>query len=408
MFIYRVGDLTAREAARAEAEAQTAELAGPGRSARSDRLRDARPAGRAGRRRGPHPARREDQPDRAALDPGAPTRRSRRSQLESIEPKQPSENKQYPETRAEVRLKGTSLAQAVDFLYRIETSQSHLIVRSLKMRTPRRRGRRPGARRELLGLELRARLSAAAMAARRARWALARGCFGSASCACALRAAASRCRSSGGATGGVRRGRWSLARPALRRSREPPARARATARARRSTTCARSGHLGRADRRAVAAGTPLFRGEGCCARSAASLRAAGRRARVARGRSWPPTALRGKADGIWRFGAKRQRRGLPVSRGAIVVRQAGLVRAALRAARAHRRPRVARRRLERPLRRRAGSAALGERRGHDRRGRRAGPLGPGPRARGARALALPARSTCRPGRCRCALAVEGR
>jgi Tfp pilus assembly protein PilO len=56
-------------------------------------------------------------------------------QLESIEPKQPSENKQYPETRAEVRLKGTSLAQAVDFLYRIETSQSHLIVRSLKMRT---------------------------------------------------------------------------------------------------------------------------------------------------------------------------------------------------------------------------------------------------------------------------------
>lgn len=56
-------------------------------------------------------------------------------QLESIEPKQPSANAQYPETRAEVRLKGTSLAQCVDFLYRIETSQSHLIVRSLKMRT---------------------------------------------------------------------------------------------------------------------------------------------------------------------------------------------------------------------------------------------------------------------------------
>jgi Type II secretion system (T2SS), protein M len=56
-------------------------------------------------------------------------------QLESIEPKQPSENKKYPETRAEVRLKGTSLEQAVDFLYRIETSSSHLIVRSLKMRT---------------------------------------------------------------------------------------------------------------------------------------------------------------------------------------------------------------------------------------------------------------------------------
>jgi len=56
-------------------------------------------------------------------------------QLESIEPKQPSTNAQYPETRAEVRLKGTSLEQAVDFLYRIETSKSHLIVRSLKMRT---------------------------------------------------------------------------------------------------------------------------------------------------------------------------------------------------------------------------------------------------------------------------------
>jgi hypothetical protein len=55
-------------------------------------------------------------------------------QLESIEPKQPSTNAQYPETRAEVRLKGTSLEQAVAFLYRIETSKSHLIVRSLKMR----------------------------------------------------------------------------------------------------------------------------------------------------------------------------------------------------------------------------------------------------------------------------------
>jgi hypothetical protein len=56
-------------------------------------------------------------------------------QLESIEPKQPSANAQYPETRAEVRLRGTSLEQAVAFLYRIETSSSHLIVRSLKMRT---------------------------------------------------------------------------------------------------------------------------------------------------------------------------------------------------------------------------------------------------------------------------------
>jgi len=56
-------------------------------------------------------------------------------QLESIEPKQPSQNPKYPETRAEVRLKGASLEQVVDFLYRIETSSSHLIVRSLKLRT---------------------------------------------------------------------------------------------------------------------------------------------------------------------------------------------------------------------------------------------------------------------------------
>ena len=56
-------------------------------------------------------------------------------QLESIEPKQPSENAKYPETRAEVRLKGTSLEQAVEFLRRIESSSSHLIVRSLKIRT---------------------------------------------------------------------------------------------------------------------------------------------------------------------------------------------------------------------------------------------------------------------------------
>jgi Tfp pilus assembly protein PilO len=56
-------------------------------------------------------------------------------QLESIEPKQPSANAAYPETRAEVRLKGTSLEQMVDFLQKIETSESHLIVRSLKIRS---------------------------------------------------------------------------------------------------------------------------------------------------------------------------------------------------------------------------------------------------------------------------------
>jgi general secretion pathway protein M len=56
-------------------------------------------------------------------------------QLESIEPKQPSTNARYPETRAEVRLKGASLEQMVEFLHKIETSTSHLIVRSLKIRS---------------------------------------------------------------------------------------------------------------------------------------------------------------------------------------------------------------------------------------------------------------------------------
>ena len=56
-------------------------------------------------------------------------------QLESIEPKQPSSNAKYPETRAEVRLKGASLEQMVEFLHKIETSSAHLIVRSLKIRS---------------------------------------------------------------------------------------------------------------------------------------------------------------------------------------------------------------------------------------------------------------------------------
>ncbi|HXX49177.1 MAG TPA: type II secretion system protein GspM [Myxococcota bacterium] len=71
----------------------------------------------------------------AALSNLAQQAKISQDQLESIEPKQPSANAQYPETRAEVRLKGTTLAQAVDFLYRIENSTSHLIVRSLKMRS---------------------------------------------------------------------------------------------------------------------------------------------------------------------------------------------------------------------------------------------------------------------------------
>jgi len=71
----------------------------------------------------------------ALLSTLAADARISQEQLESIEPKQPSTNARYPETRAEVRLKGASLEQMVEFLHKIETSSSHLIVRSLKIRS---------------------------------------------------------------------------------------------------------------------------------------------------------------------------------------------------------------------------------------------------------------------------------
>ena len=55
--------------------------------------------------------------------------------LESIKPKQASGNERYPETRVEVTLKGTSLGQTVNFLYLIENAPSHLIIRSIRIRT---------------------------------------------------------------------------------------------------------------------------------------------------------------------------------------------------------------------------------------------------------------------------------
>lgn len=57
-----------------------------------------------------------------------------KEQLESIKPKRPSGNPRYPETRVEVSLKGTTLGQTVDFLYRIESNPMLLIVRSLRIR----------------------------------------------------------------------------------------------------------------------------------------------------------------------------------------------------------------------------------------------------------------------------------
>jgi Tfp pilus assembly protein PilO len=60
-----------------------------------------------------------------------------KDRLESIKPKQPSGSESYPETRVEVSLKGATLAQTIQFLYRIETAPVHLIVRSLRIRSRR-------------------------------------------------------------------------------------------------------------------------------------------------------------------------------------------------------------------------------------------------------------------------------
>ena len=64
-----------------------------------------------------------------------------KNQLESIKPKKPSGNELFPETRVEVSLKGVTLTQMVDFLYQIENSDRHLIIRSVRIRRPARVGR---------------------------------------------------------------------------------------------------------------------------------------------------------------------------------------------------------------------------------------------------------------------------
>ena len=58
-----------------------------------------------------------------------------KEQLESIKPKQAGKNAQYPETGVEVQLRGVSLEQTTGFLRKIETSESHLIIRSLGIRS---------------------------------------------------------------------------------------------------------------------------------------------------------------------------------------------------------------------------------------------------------------------------------
>ena len=56
-------------------------------------------------------------------------------QIDSVTPKPPSSNNRYPETRVEVRLKGTTLRQLVQLLHKIETGRLYLIVRSLRILT---------------------------------------------------------------------------------------------------------------------------------------------------------------------------------------------------------------------------------------------------------------------------------
>ncbi len=56
-------------------------------------------------------------------------------QIDSVTPKPPSSNDRYPETRVEVKLKGTTLKQLVQLLHKIETARLYLIVRSLRIKT---------------------------------------------------------------------------------------------------------------------------------------------------------------------------------------------------------------------------------------------------------------------------------
>jgi type II secretory pathway component PulM len=58
-----------------------------------------------------------------------------RDRLESVKPKRASGNDQYPESRAEVQLRGATLPQLVQFLYRIQAADLYLLVRSLSIKS---------------------------------------------------------------------------------------------------------------------------------------------------------------------------------------------------------------------------------------------------------------------------------
>jgi len=53
--------------------------------------------------------------------------------LEKIDPKSPSRNDRFPESRVEVQLRSVTLEQAVQFLYSIDSAPLYLIVRSVKI-----------------------------------------------------------------------------------------------------------------------------------------------------------------------------------------------------------------------------------------------------------------------------------
>ena len=63
-----------------------------------------------------------------------------KNQIESIKPTPVSGNSQYPETKVSVILRGTTLQQIIRLLHAIESSESHLIMRSLQVRKARRGG----------------------------------------------------------------------------------------------------------------------------------------------------------------------------------------------------------------------------------------------------------------------------
>jgi hypothetical protein len=58
-----------------------------------------------------------------------------KDKVESIRPKVGARNDRYPETRAEVQLRGATIEQTVAYLSKIETAPLYLILRSLQIKS---------------------------------------------------------------------------------------------------------------------------------------------------------------------------------------------------------------------------------------------------------------------------------